>query len=166
MEPDQRQRSPRTGTDRELLASFLEFQRQTIIWKISGLSEADLRTPRTRSGMTLLGIVKHLAYAERFWFQYVFLGEEVFVPWQVGKRGEDFQPGAEESPAFVIAFYQAETALSQQIVAEADSLDAMAQYPQRQVSLRWILLHMIEETARHCGHIDLMREETDGQTGT
>jgi len=166
-DPERRQRGAvwAAGEERELLERFLDFERDTLLWKVSGLTEAQLRTPLTPSGMSLLGLVKHLAYVERNWFQMRFLGHDVYIPWRKGDRGTDFRFEEGETAASVLAFYRAEIEQSRRIVAAADSLDQLAVDADRPVSLRWILVHMIEETARHVGHADLMREVTDGRTG-
>jgi hypothetical protein len=163
-EPERRQRRG-DGTERELLARFLDFERDTLLWKLSGLTEEQLRTKQTPSGMSLLGLVKHLAYVERNWFQYRFLGHKVYIPWRTDDREGDFRIEADESPDSVLSFYKAEVEASRRIAAETASLDMLAVDPDRPVSLRWILIHMIEETARHNGHADILRELTDGQTG-
>lgn len=163
-DPERRQRA-RPGTERELLTAFLDFERDTVLWKLSGLTEAQLRAPRTPSGMSLLGLVKHLAYVERNWFRIRFLGEPLTLPWRSGDPGGDFRIEPDEPPESVIGFYCDEIAHARRIVAAVETLDEIAADPNRPVSLRWILIHMIEETARHAGHADLMREATDGQTG-
>jgi uncharacterized damage-inducible protein DinB len=163
-DPERRQRR-NPGNERELLTAFLDFERDTVLWKLSGLTEAQLRAPRTPSGMSLLGLVKHLAYVERNWFRIRFLGEPLIVPWRSGDPGGDFRVGLSDTPESVVRFYVEEIAHARRIVAETESLDEIAADPDRPVSLRWILIHMIEETARHTGHADLMREATDGQTG-
>lgn len=153
------------GSEKELLAAFLDFERDTLLWKLHGLTEEQLREHSTPSGATLLGLVKHLAYVERNWFRIRFLGEPLTVPWRDGDPGGDFRVGPEETAETVASFYLSEVEQSRRIVAEADSLDRLARNALPNGSLRWILIHMIEETARHNGHADLLRELTDGQTG-
>jgi uncharacterized damage-inducible protein DinB len=165
VQPSERREPPPSGTERDLLEAFLDFHRDTLLWKASGLTEERLRAPRTPSGMSLLGLVKHLAYVERSWLQRRFAGREVYIPWRTGDPDGDFRVEADESPEAVFAFYRSEVAESRRIVAETASLETMAHETDRPVSLRWILIHMIEETARHNGHADIMRELTDGQTG-
>jgi uncharacterized damage-inducible protein DinB len=147
-----------------MLAAFLDFQRDTLIWKLSGLTEEQLRKSWTPSGNSLLGLVKHLAYVERSWFQRRFMGQEVYIAWHDAPDA-DFRIEPDETPESILDFYVAEVEQSRRITAEATSLDTIARRPDRPVSLRWILIHMIEETARHVGHADIMRELTDGQTG-
>jgi len=163
-DPERRQRQG-TGGERELLERFLDFLRDTLFWKLSGLTEEQARTQRTPTGMSLLGPVKHLAYVERNWFQLRFLGQHVYVPWRSGDREGDFRIETDESFETVLDLYRAEIERSRRITAQTASLDTLAVDPDRPVTLRWILIHMIEETARHCGHADLMREMADGQTG-
>ena len=163
-DPERRQRRT-DGDERAMLAAFLDFQRDTLLWKLSGLSEEQLRKSWTPSGNSLLGLVKHLAYVERSWFQRRFMGLDVFIAWHGDDPDADFRIEPDESPEAVFEFFVAEVEQSRRIASEAPSLDTIARRPDRPVSLRWILIHMIEETARHVGHADLMRELTDGQTG-
>jgi uncharacterized damage-inducible protein DinB len=163
-DPERRQRREMAG-ERQLLERFLDFQRDTLLLKASGLTREQLTTPRTPSGLSLLGIVKHLGYVERSWFQRRFMGRDVYIAWRGVEPDADFHIAADESPESVFEFYRTEVEESRRIVAATDSLDTMARNPERPVTLRWILIHMIEETARHNGHADLMRELTDGQTG-
>lgn len=153
------------GSERELLERFLDFERDTLLWKASGLSEEQLRKPLTPSGMSLLGLIKHLAYVERNWFQMRFLGLDVYIPWRQDDPDGDFRIEPDETPESVFTLYRGEIEESRRIVAATDSLETVALDPNRPVTMRWILIHMIQETARHAGHADLMREATDGQTG-
>lgn len=163
-DPERRQRRT-SGSEKELLSAFLDFERDTVLWKLSGLTDEQLRMRRTPSGVSLLGLVKHLAYVERSWFQRRFLGRDVYIAWRSGDPNGDFHISPDELPASVLDFYAAEAAESRRIVAACDSLDTLARNVDSPRSLRWILIHMIEETARHAGHADLMREMADGQTG-
>lgn len=163
-DPERKQRRQSLG-EREQLAAFLDFQRDTIIWKLDGLTREQLVAKHTPSGMSLLGLVKHMAYVERNWFQIRFLGLPLSVPWRSGDRNGDFRIEPDEKPESVIEFYLREIAESRRIFAATDSLDARAKEGSPKRSMRWIMVHMIEETARHCGHADFMREFTDGRTG-
>ena len=165
MQDPERQQRQTTGDEREMLERFLDFERDTLLWKLSGLTEEQAGRKLTPSGMSLLGLVKHLAYVERNWFQFRFLGHKVYIPWRSGDREGDFRIEPDDSLETVVTFYQAEIEQSRRIVAETASLDALAVDANRPVTLRWILIHMIEETARHAGHADLMREMADDQTG-
>jgi uncharacterized damage-inducible protein DinB len=161
----ERHARPSSGPEKELLEAFLDFQRDTLLWKVSGLTDAQLTQEQTPSGMTLLGLDKHMAYVERNWFQIRFSGRPLSVPWRSGDPGGDFRIEPHENGASIIALYRAEIAESKRIVAAAPSTETMESDPDRPHSLRRILVHMIEETARHNGHADILRELTDGQTG-
>lgn len=154
------------GPEKPMLEAFLDFQRDTLLWKLSGLNEAELRRIWTPSGLSLLGLVKHLTWVERRWFQAVFAGLEVGAMWAPNdpSRGRDFRIEPDETAEAVIAQYRATVERSRAITT-AGSLDDVARLPERPHTLRRILIHMIEETARHNGHADLMREFTDGATG-
>ena len=118
------------------------------------------------SASTLLGIVKHLAYVERSWFQLRFAGETVTFPWTKDEADKDldFRIDPSDTIENITAFYQQEIARSRAIVGPA-SLDDLARNMENPRSLRWIMVHMIEETARHAGHADILRELTDGAIG-
>jgi uncharacterized damage-inducible protein DinB len=164
-DPERRQRRLVTHDEKALLAAFLDYERDTVLWKLSGLTDEQLRMLRTPSGMSLLGLVKHLAYVERSWLQRGFLGQDIYVPWFSGDEDADFRIERDETTASVLAFYRAEIDVSNRIVAGAELHDMMARDARPRRSLRWILIHLIEETARHAGHADLMRELADGQIG-
>jgi aspartate aminotransferase-like enzyme len=163
-DPERRQRQA-PGGEKALLGAFLNFQRDTLLWKISGLTDAQLRAPQTPSGQCLLGLVKHLAHVEHNAFQARFAGRELLAPWTDDDPDPDFRIEPDESTASVVAFYCEKVAESRRIIAEVESLEIMGGPPDGAQSLRRALLHMIEETARHVGHADIMRELTDGQTG-
>ena len=164
MDRDARQQRPVNGPEKDMLEAFLDFHRDTLLWKVPGLGEDELRRTWVPSGVTLLGLVKHLAYVERWWFQAVFAGRDVWIPWREDARGEDWRLEPEETVQDVLDFYQVEVQRSREISAAA-SPDDQARMPGREHNLRRILLHMIEETARHNGHADILRELTDGATG-
>jgi uncharacterized damage-inducible protein DinB len=159
------------GTEYEQLPAFLDLQRSIIFRKVDGVGDEDLRRHMTPTGLSLLGLVKHLGYVEMGWFQEHFLGEKIEVPWTDEDRDADFRIEPNETTADVLAFYQKQIERSRQIVAE-HSFDEVSKKDGRDVpkeedspSLRWIIIHMIEETARHAGHADIMREAIDGSVG-
>ncbi len=152
---------------------MLDYYRGTVVWKCSGMSEENLRKVIVPSGWSMLGMVNHLAYVEQNWFQILFAGEprENFpVPWTDEDPDADFRIGPDQSTESILDFYRDACAKSVAITASA-SLDALTaewpadRPPERQPTLRWIMLHMIEETARHAGHMDVVRELIDGTTG-
>ena len=151
--------------ERTTLLGFLQRQRDLVAWKMRDASDETLASVRAPSGLTLHGVVRHLENVERGWFREFFGG-------QTGLRFDwtDEDPDAEFraeglSMNDLLTAYAAETALCDAVIAEAPSLDATATDPDGTFSLRWIIVHMIEETGRHLGHIDLLREQADGAVG-
>ena len=147
------------------MAGFLDYHRATLLMKIDGVSDEDLRRPMTPSGTSLLGMVKHLAYVERWWFQKDFLDRDVSAPWTEEDPDADFRIEPDESTQEIVDLYQRECQISRDIVAAASLDDLAARAKRKDFSLRWIVVHMIEETARHNGHADILRETIDGVTG-
>ncbi len=164
MARDPRRRVPIAASEHEMLDAFLEYCQDTILIKIDGVSDADLRRPMVPSGTSLLGIVKHLAYVHRWWFRIVFEGEELEVPWTQDDPDADWRIEPHETTAEVVELYRDEVAHSQAISARG-SLDDVAQHPESQHTLRWLLPYMIQEISRHNGHADILREMIDGVTG-
>ena len=115
------------------------------------------------SDTTLLGVVKHLAYVERYWF-HDFKGDPISFPWNEGEPEREFVIEGEDTVESITALYEGEIARSREIV-EQSSLDDLSKPAKEPLSLRWIMIHMIEETARHAGHADILRELTDGAIG-
>lgn len=160
--------APYAAPEKEMLAATLDFNRATIKWKIEGLSLEDATRPMTPTDTKLLGIVKHLAWVEQWWFQDQFLGRDCTYPWtESGDMEADFKIEPGETIESIFALYDAHCEESRQVV-EAASLDDKAVRPRRtggHPTLRWIMLHMIEEVARHNGQADILRELIDGKTG-
>lgn len=159
---------PQAGTERDMLNSFLDYHRATLLWKVRGLSDTDLRrAPVPTSTLTLLGLVKHMAYVERFWFQRRFKGETVSFPWTNEDPDADWRIEPDETTEAVLQLYNEEVEKSRRIMAAAslDDLEARSWPSGEKTTLRWIAFHMIEEAARHNGHADLLREAIDGATG-
>lgn len=163
---------PQRGTEAELLYAFLDYQRATLGRKTSGLDAEQLRRTLPPSTMTLAGLLKHLALVEDYWFSYVFAGNEdapVFrdVDWDADPDWEWHSAVADE-PAALRALHDGTVVHSRAVVAgeelHAESVRANRRTGEK-FSLRWIVLHMIEEYARHNGHADLIRESIDGQRG-
>jgi len=151
------------------LREFLDYQRIVMIRKVSGLSDQDARKTLTPSGLSVLGLIKHLVDVERWWFRITFAGEEgVTLFSSEADPDADFRIEDDETIAGIVAAYRAEIDTANAI-SSAAPLEQLAVLPNRRlgshVSLRWIMAHMIEETARHAGHADLMRESLDGATG-
>lgn len=149
---------PRTDSqERDVLLGFLDYLRESIAAKVEGAPEPQVRTSAVPSGTNLLGLVKHLTHVERF----TFLGEDV-SDWPA-----TFHAGADETVEAILAGYRDAVDQANELIA-ASSLDkATRKVPTRNGAhaLRWALTHMIEETGRHAGHADILRELIDGQTG-
>ena len=153
------QRPPRlSGNERETVLSLLQFQRESFARKVEGVGEEEARSSPVPSGTSLLWLTRHLAYAEAVWVIGRFAGRHDDVP-------ENGVPGGDTLAAAVAAYRATWTAVDE-VVAGA-SLDDLCKADDRQppVDLRWILGHLLEETARHAGHADIIRELLDGQTG-
>ena len=162
-----RTETPFEGSEKQLLEAFLDYHRATILLKAEGLSEAEQQRSLTPSGTSLLGLIKHLTYVERWWFQWIWAGDDVDFPWTEEDRDADFRIEPGESSAQILSFYRAETERNRGITAEAE-LETEARRNHQgegRPRLRWVLLHLIQETARHNGHADIVRELIDGTTG-
>ncbi|WP_329460463.1 DinB family protein [Streptomyces sp. NBC_01497] len=157
--------------ERRQLEDWLDVHRATLAIKCAGLSDEQLRQrPVAPSGLSLLGLVRHLAECERGWFREVLDGEDVpGIYFTDADNDGDFHPGADDTWAQAYATWQAEIAIARERAAAHGLDDEGAGRRQRTsgqpFTLRWIYLHMIEEYARHNGHADLIREALDGTTG-
>lgn len=152
------------GGERVVLETFLDFYRDVVVRKIRGLTDEDARRRLVPSLTTLAGILTHLTVVERNWFLGV-LGQRPETI--VGSITDDPSWTAEpnDSVEDIVARYEQACAESRRAAAEF-GLDHVVPHPELgQVSLRWIYVHMIEETARHAGHADILRELTDGAVG-
>jgi hypothetical protein len=151
--------------ERETLIGFRDWYAQVVINKVEDLTLEQASTPMTPSGISPLGIVKHLAWAEAGWYRDTFDGEGGFT--EVSNE-ESFVLQPDDTVESVVALYRDECARSREIIVAAESLEDLSARPgdiRGYTSLRWIVIHMLEETARHAGHLDLMREQIDGRTG-
>ncbi|MFJ3666113.1 DinB family protein [Streptomyces sp. NPDC090106] len=156
---------PYAGGEKETLHASLNLMREAVLWKLEGLDDERLRRPMTPSGTSLLGLVKHLGSVEYGWFVESF-GREVEPLWFDPYEGEDMSAGEDETTERIVAFHARARAAADRAITELP-LDAVGRPPWRDhtVTLRWVLVHMIEETARHAGHMDVVRELLDGATG-
>jgi uncharacterized damage-inducible protein DinB len=155
-----------TGDEHLLLTQFLDYQRTVLLRKVGELDDDGLQRVMTPSGLTLLGIVKHLAYVERWWFRIAFAGDEgVDPPWTDDDPDADWRVEPGETAEAIRALYDDEVARARAIAAGASFDDIAADPRAKGRSLRWIMLHVLEEYARHLGHADIMREAIDGRTG-
>ena len=160
-EPDQ------LGSELSLLAEFLDYHRATLEWKCAGLSDAQLKlraAPPSR--VSLLGLVRHLTEVERGWFQRRFSGRDVPRLWGPPRADADWEDLDGAPAAEVFAAWRAEVARSREVVATAADPEVRSRQSDGPTfHLRWMLVHLIEEYARHNGHADLVREAIDGATG-
>ncbi len=154
-----------TAAEKESLQGFLDKQREVMLWKLEGLSDTDLRRPMTPSGTNLLGMVKHLAAVEYGWFCSTFGRETEPLPFDEDDEDADLRVEPHETTEDIVAFYDRARAAADRVIADVDLDDTGTAWTGAAVSLRWVLLHLIEETARHAGHADIVRELIDGTTG-
>ena len=150
-----------------MLVSWLDYHRATLEWKCNGLTDEQLRERSVPpSTMSLLGLVRHMAEVERNWFRRCLGGESVGgIYYSDDDPDGDFDNVATADVANDFATWRHECELGRKAVEQASSLDITGVRRGHDVSLRWILVHMIEETARHAGHADLLREGIDGALG-
>ena len=166
---------PLASDEPETLVGFLEYQRATFAWKCSGLDAAGLNVTVGASTMTLGGMLKHLAYYEDHWFSYRMQGNERQAVWNDDDWDADpdweWNSAAEDTPEELRTLWQDAVSRSRELLSETLTAGGLSQparrgWPDgRAPSLRWIVVHMIEEYARHNGHADLIRESIDGLTG-
>ena len=145
--------------ERETLHALLQYQRESFVRKVTGLSDEDARRPLVASGVSVLWLVKHMATAETLWFAIRFAGEPDALP--------DDTVTPADTLAGAIDRYRSTWARVDAIVAAEPTLDAPCRNigDDPPVNLRWVLMHLLEETARHAGHADILREQIDGATG-
>ena len=166
---------PLAAGEIETLIGFLEYHRATFAWKVRDLDPVGLRTTVGASTMTLGGMLKHLAYYEDHWFSHRMQGNERAAEWVDENWDADpdweWHSAAEDSATTLHALWRDVVSRSRDLLAEtlaADGLDRPARrsLPDgRTPTVRWIVMHMIEEYARHNGHADLIRESVDGLIG-
>jgi hypothetical protein len=165
---DTREDQPLVGDERTVLAAALDWHRQTFELKCAGVPAARLSDKNIPpSGLSLHGLVRHLAAVERWWFRLQFAGEDVpMLYYSDDDPNQDFD-SLDGDPAEAFAVWRAECDRAREIVARASSLDQTGTRLSdgRPVSLRRIMVDMIAEYARHDGHADLLRERIDGATG-
>ena len=153
----------------QALRHFLDYQRSAVLSIVEGLDERAWHRPIVPSGWTPAGMLEHLGNAERHWFQNVVLGREDVLPWDEGRP--DYRPDmpftCDRPPAEIIAYYREQCARSDAVLdavpVSAAPLGRHDESGQDETpTVRWVVLHMIEETACHTGHLDIAREMADG----
>ena len=164
---------PQSGDEKTTLVEFLNYNREVMIDKARGLTKEQLATRVANSSLTIPGLIYHLAIVEEDWFASDFVGDDLGEPWSEVDWNADpdweFDVAPTLDPDEYIGAYRAAIERANEIVEAAESLDQLSEKKHPRTgepwSLRWILTHMIEETARHAGHADIIREAIDGQTG-
>lgn len=158
--------------ERRALLAFLEAQRSSVLAIVDGLDEQAMRTPVVPSGWTPVGLIGHLGFAERLWFQQVATGSAVEVSWPPEPADIEQAPGFSTGRpvAEVLDFYRDQCRRADEVLASTPLSAAPRgtvhpELADEITDLRGIVLHMIEETARHAGHLDIAREMLDGRTG-
>jgi len=175
MDEQARPEPPLAADEIDTLLGFLDYQRATLAWKSTGLDAAALNATVAMSSMTLGGILKHLALVENHWFSRQLHGRDPEPPWDTVDWEADpdweWHSAVADVPEQLMGLWQEAVHRSRALVEEALA-DGGLERPARRTwpdgrapSLRWILVHMIEEYARHNGHADLLRESVDGLTG-
>ena len=159
----------RVAGEREVLTAMLDWYREGVVAKVAGISSEHAAATPLRSATSIAGLVKHLALVEDSWFHVRFAGHPDSEPWASAPWADDrdweFHSAADDSIDELLELYQAACEWSRAITAAHQLDDVGADTARHVFTLRWILVHLIEETARHLGHLDVLRELLDGTTG-
>ena len=157
-----------SGSERSTLVEFLDYQREALIGSVEGLTDQQSRMTPTASSLSLLSLIKHSAIWERRWFQIIVAGRSFPSEWPAVPDADPketdptFRLTDGDTIATVVADYREQIVASNDILGSFD-LDALcARSDKVNESMRWVAVHMIEETARHAGHADIIRETIDG----
>ncbi len=167
MSSDENQQFALTS-EREALENFLDAQREGLIRKIEGLDDETARKAPTASSLSLLGLVKHAATWERRWFQVIMAGRELPDGWPEvlpEPRDADMMVDESDTVDHWVAYYREQIERSRAVTASMDLDSPCARADIIECNVRYVLFHMIEETARHAGHADIIRETLDGSRG-
>ena len=148
--------------ERDALLTFLAQQRDALRAAVLGLSDAQARLTPTASTLSLGGLIKHCARTERRWVVAGIAGQPLPGLWPPEDWPADFRLEPDETLAEVLGYYAETAELTEQIVGATTDLSAPPASDEL-LSVRWVLLHLIKETARHAGHADIIRESVDGQ---
>jgi uncharacterized damage-inducible protein DinB len=175
---DDRVDPPLRGDEVTILRAFLGWHRDTFRWKCAGLTQEQLAQPLPPSDMTLGGMMKHLAIVEQSWFETDYLGRDYMPPFDSvdwdADRDWEWHSAKDDSPEELRRLFDEgvrradaviDAALTEGVGLDGESVRESPHEGEGRFSLRWIIVHMIEEYARHNGHADLIRESIDGQTG-
>ena len=173
--PDTRIDPPLRADEAVTLRAFLDYHRETFRWKCRGLNQEQLAQSLHPTDMTLGGMMKHLAVVESGWFEETFAGGSLMAPFDTvdwdADRDWEWHTAKDDTPEELFALFDESCRRADAVLDEAMAgrgLDSESRKPSREggaFSLRWILVHMIEEYSRHNGHADLIREAIDGEKG-
>jgi uncharacterized damage-inducible protein DinB len=158
-------RVPFTADEKQSLHVSLDRHRDVVLWKLEGLTDEQLRRPMVPSGTNMLGLVKHLAAVEYGWFCHTFGRETEPLPFDDNDENADLRVEPHETTEDILQFYGRARAAADRVIDEVAVEETGTAWFGDAVSMRWVLIHMIEETARHAGHLDILRELIDGATG-
>jgi uncharacterized damage-inducible protein DinB len=158
-------RVPLTGAEKESLHVALDRHRDVVLWKLEGLSDKQVRKPMTASGTNLVGLVKHLATVEYGWFCETFGRPSEAPPFDPDDPDFDMRAAPGETTAEIVEFFGKARTAADRAIEEIGLEETGTSWAGDTVSMRWVLIHMIEETARHAGHMDILRELLDEETG-
>jgi len=175
-DPDSRVDPPLHGDEVAVLRTFLTYHRDTLRWKCSGMTQEQLARTLAPSDLTLGGIMKHLAIVESYWFDVIFSGGAYMPPFDTvdleGDTEWEWHTARDDRPEDLRTLFDEAVRRADAVVDDALSLGGLERESARTgrrtgetFTLRWILVHMIEEYARHNGHADLIRQSVDGQKG-
>lgn len=156
------------GSEREALDMNLDAQREGLIRKIEGVADATARQTPTASSLSLLGLLKHAVTWERRWFEVIMAGRQLPDGWpEVLPEPEDADLVVDETDTVDhwVASYHEQIERSRAVVASMDLDSPCARPDIIECNVRYVMFHMIQETARHAGHADIIRETLDGSTG-
>jgi uncharacterized damage-inducible protein DinB len=161
---------PSAWDERSVLMTFLNYARQTAVDKCTDLADSDAaKAPLPDSPlMTVAGVLNHLRWVEAWWFEVVLLGHEDRAPWTDEDPDREFRIATEMPIAQVVSEYQAQWARVDELIADLP-LDTPAKQQNSRgvhVPLQWVIMHLVEETSRHNGHLDILRELADGTRGS
>jgi uncharacterized damage-inducible protein DinB len=160
-----RQRVLPLGAEKESLQASLNRHRDVVLWKLDGLDDEQLHRAMVPSGTNLIGLVKHLASVEYGWFCSTFGRPSEEIAFDEDDPDADMRAAPGETTADIVAYYEQARAAADAVIDELD-LDATGTaWSGETVSMRWVLIHMLEDTVRHAGQMDIIRELVDGATG-
>jgi uncharacterized damage-inducible protein DinB len=164
--PETRLDPPYEGDERATLDAFLDYHRETLLWKCDGLDDEQLKRHAVpSSNLTLLGLIRHMAEVERGWFANFTGTDKTWLFCTEDDPDGDFDNVATADVEHDLAVYRTELDTYRAALAEVSLDTTFVSRRDRRISLRWVYTHMIEEYARHNGHADLLREAIDGTTG-